>query len=125
MEVNEALLFSLCVSVSPLFPTPTQNERDLAETVQATDWTLTTADKAEIDRILQEEGVPTYVGAAQAIYRNRSIAAHIKAGSDEQIIQRNFAIRVDVQVNVRCCICGAAGLHLHLSRRLSPGRHAT
>jgi aryl-alcohol dehydrogenase-like predicted oxidoreductase len=44
-----------------------RNERELAENVQATDWKLTAADKAEIDRIFVEEGVPTYVDAAQAI----------------------------------------------------------
>jgi aryl-alcohol dehydrogenase-like predicted oxidoreductase len=44
-----------------------RNERELAENVQATDWKLTAANKAEIDRIFQEEDVPTYVDAAQAV----------------------------------------------------------
>ncbi|MBX2998889.1 MAG: aldo/keto reductase [Caldilineaceae bacterium] len=44
-----------------------RNERELAENVRATDWKLTAADKAEIDNIFAEEGVPTYVDAAQAV----------------------------------------------------------
>lgn len=44
-----------------------RNERELVENVRATDWKLTAADKAEIDRIFAEEGVPTYVDAAQAV----------------------------------------------------------
>jgi hypothetical protein len=31
------------------------------------DWKLTIEDKAEIDRVFDEEGVPTYVNAAQAL----------------------------------------------------------
>jgi aryl-alcohol dehydrogenase-like predicted oxidoreductase len=44
-----------------------RNERELVENVQATDWKLTAANKAEIDSIFVEEGVPTYVDAAQAV----------------------------------------------------------
>jgi aryl-alcohol dehydrogenase-like predicted oxidoreductase len=38
-----------------------RNVRELEENIAATDWKLTEADKAEIDRIFQEEDVPTYV----------------------------------------------------------------
>ena len=44
-----------------------RNARELQENVQAVDWKLTAADRAEIDRIFDEEGVPTYVGAQQAV----------------------------------------------------------
>jgi aryl-alcohol dehydrogenase-like predicted oxidoreductase len=44
-----------------------RNEEELRENVAATDWKLTEADKTEIDRIFAEEGVPTYVDAAQAV----------------------------------------------------------
>ncbi|HXF60977.1 MAG TPA: aldo/keto reductase [Caldilineaceae bacterium] len=44
-----------------------RNPRELAENVQAAEWKLTEADRAEIDRIFAEEGVPTYVDAPQAI----------------------------------------------------------
>jgi aryl-alcohol dehydrogenase-like predicted oxidoreductase len=44
-----------------------RNERELVENVQATDWKLTAANKAEIDSIFAEEGVPTYVDTAQAV----------------------------------------------------------
>ncbi len=44
-----------------------RNERELCENVAAADWQLTAADRAEIDRIFAEEGVPTYVDAKQAI----------------------------------------------------------
>jgi aryl-alcohol dehydrogenase-like predicted oxidoreductase len=37
-----------------------RNVRELEENIAATDWKLTAADKAEIDRIFQEEDVPTY-----------------------------------------------------------------
>ena len=43
-----------------------RNPRELAENVQAAEWKLTEADRAEIDRIFAEEGVPTYVDAPQA-----------------------------------------------------------
>jgi aryl-alcohol dehydrogenase-like predicted oxidoreductase len=44
-----------------------RNEAELEENVAATDWRLTDADRAEIDRIFEEEGVPTYVDAEQAV----------------------------------------------------------
>ena len=44
-----------------------RNERELQENVAAADWRLTEADRAEIDRIFAEEGVPTYVDAEQAV----------------------------------------------------------
>ena len=44
-----------------------RNERELQENVAATDWRLSDADRAEIDRIFAEEGVPTYVDAEQAV----------------------------------------------------------
>jgi aryl-alcohol dehydrogenase-like predicted oxidoreductase len=40
---------------------------ELHENVQAVDWRLTAEDRAEIDRIFAEEGVPTYYGAEQAV----------------------------------------------------------
>ncbi len=43
-----------------------RNERELLENVAAADWRLTAADRAEIDGIFAEEGVPTYVDAEQA-----------------------------------------------------------
>ena len=44
-----------------------RNEQELAENVAAADWRLTDADRTAIDTIFQEEGVPTYVDAPQAI----------------------------------------------------------
>lgn len=44
-----------------------RNRTELQENVQATEWKLTAGDKAEIDRIFEEEGVPTYVDAPQAV----------------------------------------------------------
>jgi aryl-alcohol dehydrogenase-like predicted oxidoreductase len=38
-----------------------RNVRELEENIAATDWKLTDADRSEIDRIFQEEDVPTYV----------------------------------------------------------------
>ena len=43
-----------------------RNEHELKENVVGADWRLTDADRAEIDRIFDEEGVPTYVDAEQA-----------------------------------------------------------
>lgn len=43
-----------------------RNEFELRENIAAADWRLTEADRAEIDRIFEEEGVPTYVDAEQA-----------------------------------------------------------
>ena len=42
-----------------------RNERELQENIAAVDWRLTEADRAEIDRIFAEEGVPTYATAPQ------------------------------------------------------------
>ena len=42
-----------------------RNERELAENIEAVDWRLTDADRAEIDRIFAEEGVPTYADGRQ------------------------------------------------------------
>lgn len=44
-----------------------RNPRELQENVAAVDWRLSPADRAQIDRIFQEEGVPTYVDAPQAV----------------------------------------------------------
>lgn len=44
-----------------------RNETELKENVAAADWKLTAEDRTEIDRIFAEEGVPTYVDAAQAV----------------------------------------------------------
>jgi aryl-alcohol dehydrogenase-like predicted oxidoreductase len=44
-----------------------RNTWELEENAAAVDWNLTTEDRAEIDRIFQEEGVPTYHEAAQAL----------------------------------------------------------
>lgn len=45
-----------------------RDERELEENVAATDWQLTSEDRAEIDRIFEEEGVPTYVDEPQALH---------------------------------------------------------
>lgn len=44
-----------------------RNVRELEENVEAVEWKLTAEDKAEIDRIFEEEEVPTYVDARQAL----------------------------------------------------------
>jgi aryl-alcohol dehydrogenase-like predicted oxidoreductase len=44
-----------------------RNSRELQENVAAVDWKLSSDDKAEIDRIFEEEGVPTYREARQAL----------------------------------------------------------
>ncbi|NLX43334.1 MAG: aldo/keto reductase [Chloroflexi bacterium] len=44
-----------------------RNVRELEENVAAVDWKLTPEDRAEIDRIFAEEGVPTYQQAQQAL----------------------------------------------------------
>ncbi len=44
-----------------------RNERELAENIAAAGWRLSAADRAEIDRIFAEEGVPTYANAQQRI----------------------------------------------------------
>ena len=43
-----------------------RNARELQENVAAAAWKLSEEDKAEIDRIMEEEGVPTYRDAEQA-----------------------------------------------------------
>ncbi|MFH1084218.1 MAG: aldo/keto reductase [Chloroflexota bacterium] len=44
-----------------------RNTKELDENVAAADWALTPEDKAEIDRIFAEEGVPTHRDTAQAL----------------------------------------------------------
>jgi aryl-alcohol dehydrogenase-like predicted oxidoreductase len=44
-----------------------RNEKELAENVAAVEWQLSQADRAVIDQIFVEEGVPTYVDAPQAV----------------------------------------------------------
>ena len=44
-----------------------RNEHELQENVAAADWRLTEEIRAEIDQIFEEEGVPTYFGAEQAV----------------------------------------------------------
>ncbi|MBL7175790.1 MAG: aldo/keto reductase [Desulfobacteraceae bacterium] len=45
-----------------------RNERELEENISAVDWRLTESDLTEIDRIFEEEGVPTYINEPQAIH---------------------------------------------------------
>jgi len=40
----------------------------LEENISAVDWRLTEGDLSEIDRIFEEEGVPTYIDEPQAIH---------------------------------------------------------
>ncbi len=42
-----------------------RNERELEENIAAVDWRLSDGDRAEIDRIFSEEGVPTYADGRQ------------------------------------------------------------
>jgi len=44
-----------------------RNVRELEENVAAVDWKLTPEDRAEIDHIFGDVGVPTYVDAEQAV----------------------------------------------------------
>ena len=44
-----------------------RNQKELKENVAATDWRLSEADRAEIDRIFEEEGVPTHFDSPQAL----------------------------------------------------------
>ncbi len=44
-----------------------RNDRELAENIAAADWRLDDVMRAEIDLIFEEEGVPTYVDAEQAV----------------------------------------------------------
>ena len=43
-----------------------RNEKELVENVAAADWRLEDAEREQIDRIFEEEGVPTYIDAEQA-----------------------------------------------------------
>ena len=43
-----------------------RNERELQENIAAADWRLSAADRAAIDAVFADEGVPTYVDAEQA-----------------------------------------------------------
>ena len=45
-----------------------RDERELKENVAATGWQLTEADHAEISRIFEEEGVPTYIDEPQLLH---------------------------------------------------------
>ena len=45
-----------------------RNEHELKENVAAADWRLTDAIRADIDRVFEEEGVPTHVDTPQALY---------------------------------------------------------
>ena len=44
-----------------------RNRSELRENVQAVEWKLTAEDRVEIDRILEEEGVPTHIDTPQAV----------------------------------------------------------
>jgi len=44
-----------------------RNQRELRENIAAVDWKLAQEDKQEIDRLFEEEGVPTYIDAPQAV----------------------------------------------------------
>ncbi|TEU14294.1 MAG: aldo/keto reductase [Anaerolineales bacterium] len=44
-----------------------RNRVELEENVRAVDWKLTAEDRAEIDRLFEEEGVHTYIDAPQAV----------------------------------------------------------
>jgi len=44
-----------------------RNAKELDENVAAADWRLTAEDRAEIDRVFEEEGVPTHYNSAQAL----------------------------------------------------------
>ena len=44
-----------------------RNERELTENVAAADWRLSDEDRAAIDAVFEDEGVPTHVGTPQAV----------------------------------------------------------
>jgi len=44
-----------------------RNEKELKENIAAADWRLSAEDRATIDQIFAEEGVPTYIDAQQAV----------------------------------------------------------
>lgn len=45
-----------------------RNEKELKENVAAADWKLTDEDRAQIDRVFEEQGVATYADAPQQLY---------------------------------------------------------
>lgn len=45
-----------------------RNEQELKENVAAAEWQLSSETRAEIDRIFEEEGVPTYINEPQALH---------------------------------------------------------
>jgi len=45
-----------------------RNEQELKENVAAAEWQLSSEDRAEIDRIFEEEGVPTYINEPQLLH---------------------------------------------------------
>ena len=45
-----------------------RNEQELEENVAASEWRLSASDREAIDRIFEEEGVPTYVDAPQLVH---------------------------------------------------------
>ena len=47
---------------------PGFDSREMKENIAAVDWRLTPEDRAEIDRIFEEEGVPTYIDEPQALH---------------------------------------------------------
>lgn len=54
-----------------------RNERELQENVAAVDWRVSDADRAEIDRIFADEGVPTHADARQMIDVSRGDESHV------------------------------------------------
>jgi len=45
-----------------------RNEKELKENIAAAEWQLSAADRTEIDRIFEEEGVSTYINEPQALH---------------------------------------------------------
>jgi len=45
-----------------------RNEQELKENVAAAEWQLSSEGRAEIDRIFEEEGVPTYINEPQLLH---------------------------------------------------------
>ena len=48
-----------------------RNEQELRENIAAAEWQLSSDDRAEIDRIFEEEGVPTYINEPQLLQSPR------------------------------------------------------
>lgn len=44
-----------------------RNEQEMKENIDAVEWELSSGERSEIDRIFQEEGVPTYIDEPQVI----------------------------------------------------------